>query len=202
VAESREDILEQIEAHRAAIFGLEQRLAERGPSSWPPVGFYLTFYVVSGLMIGILGSLASFLFNVAGSLVMRQDPLLFLRVYGTVFLGARALTTEDLNFFMLVAVVHFSVGAAAGAVFHVLVNRFVGPSPLLRIGLGGLYGLLIWAVNFYGVIVWLQPLLVGHAYVLELMPMGVAIATHVVYGLVLGILQPLGRFVPYRPEAV
>ena len=95
MAESREDILEQIEAHRVAIFGLEQRLAERGPSSWPPVGFYLTFYVVSGLMIGILGSLASFLFNVAGSLVMRQDPLLFLRVYGTVFLGARALTTED-----------------------------------------------------------------------------------------------------------
>jgi hypothetical protein len=82
------------------------------------------------------------------------------------------------------------------------VNRFVGPSPLVRIALGGLYGLLMWAVNFYGVIVWLQPLLVGHAYVLELMPMGVAIATHVVYGLVLGILQPLGHFVPYRPEAV
>ena len=55
----------------------------------------------------------------------RRIPLRFLRVYGTVFLGARALTTDDLNFFMLVAVVHFSVGAAAGAVFHVFVNRFV-----------------------------------------------------------------------------
>ena len=60
---------------------------------------------------------------------MHQDPLLFLRVYGTVFLGQKALTTDDLNFFMLVAVVHFSVGAVAGAVFQVLVNRFVPDAP-------------------------------------------------------------------------
>jgi hypothetical protein len=54
-------------------------------------------------------------------------------------------------------------------------------------------------VNFFFVISWLQPMLVGKAYVLELMPIWVAALTHVIYGLTLGVLQPIGHFVPYRP---
>jgi cytochrome c oxidase cbb3-type subunit 2 len=201
VTVDRDEILREIQTHRAAIAALETRLREVPGPSWPPAGFYLTFYVVAGTIIGILGSLTSFIFNVVGSLLVSQDPLRFLRVYGTFFLGARALTTEDLNFFMLVAVVHFSVGAAAGAVFHVLVNRFVPGRAGLQIVLGAAYGLLMWIVNFYLVIVWLQPRLVGEAYVIQLMPAWVAALTHVVYGVTLGVLQPLGRFVAYRPAA-
>jgi hypothetical protein len=201
VSHDREEILSQIEQHRAALATLESRLraAEPVDAPWPPPGFYLTFYVVAGLLLGILGSLTSFLFNVLGSLVVNQDPLRILRVYGTVFLGAKALTTDDLNFFMLVAVVHFSLGAVAGAVFHVLANRLVPDRPAFQIVLGGLYGLLIWVVNFYCILIWLQPRLVGQPYVLELMPVWIAALTHLVYGLTLGVLQPLGRFVPYRP---
>ncbi len=199
MARSRDEVLNEIARHRAAIGDLEARLSEPATPSWPPVGFYLTFYIVAGATIGILGSVTSFLFNVMGSLLVKQDPLLFLRVYGTVFLGAKALTTDDLNFFMLVAVVHFSVGASAGAVFHVLVNRFVPDRAGLQIVLGALYGLLMWVVNFYVVLAWLQPRAVGEAYVLQLMPAWIAALTHIVYGLTLGLLQPLGRFVPYRP---
>jgi cytochrome c oxidase cbb3-type subunit 2 len=196
---TRDEILREIDRHRAEIATLEARLGASSDASWPPEGFYLTFYVVSGMIIGILGSLTSFLFNVVGALLLNEDPLRFLRVYGTVFLGARALATDDLNFFMLVAVVHFSVGAAAGAVFHVFVNRFVPGRYVLHILLGAAYGVLMWFVNFYVVIAWLQPRLVGEAYVLQLMPVAVAVLTHVVYGVTLGILQPLGRFVAYRP---
>ena len=196
---SREEALRAIEEHRAAIIDLEAQLREPATRSWPPVGFYLTFYIVAGATIGILGSVTSFAFNVLGSLLVKQDPLLFLRVYGTVFLGAKALTTDDLNFFMLVAVVHFSVGASAGAVFQVFISRFVPDRPWLQIVLGGVYGLLMWVVNFYLVISWLQPGLVGQAYVLQLMPAWIAALTHLIYGLTLGVLQPLGRFVPYRP---
>jgi cytochrome c oxidase cbb3-type subunit 2 len=196
---SRQDILREIEAHRAAITALEGQLGAPVAPSWPPAGFYLTYYVVAGTIIGILGSVTSFLCHVVGSLLIHQDPLRVLRVYGTVFLGARALTTEDLNFFMLVAVVHFSVGASAGAVFHVVVNRFLPGRGTLHVVLGALYGLLMWVVNFYVVIAWLQPRLYGEAYVLELMPAWVAAVTHLVYGLTLGLLQPLGRFVAYRP---
>jgi hypothetical protein len=196
---SRDELLQEIERHRAALAALEVQLGDSVGVTWPPAGFYLTFYVVSGAIIGILGSLTSFIFHVLGSLIVRQDPLLFLRVYGTVFLGAKALTTDDLNFFMLVAVVHFSVGASAGAVFHVLVNWLVPERPILHVALGAVYGLLMWVVNFYVVLSWLQPMLVGQAFVLELMPAWVSALTHLIYGLTLGLLVPLGRFVPYRP---
>jgi hypothetical protein len=199
----RADIEHRLAMHRQAIRELEAELrAAPVAVTWPPPGFYLTFYVVAGLLLGILGSLTSFVFHVVGSLMVNQDPLTFLRVYGTVFLGARALTTDQLDFFMLVAVVHFSIGAAGGAVFHVAVNRWVPDRPLLQIGLGAAYGLLMWVVNFYGILVWLQPRLVGQAFVLELMPAWVAALTHVIYGVTLGVLQPLGRFVPYRTQTV
>lgn len=198
MVENREDILQEIARHRSAITTLEAQLQAPVVASWPPVGFYLTFYVVAGIILGILGSVTSFAFHVVGSLLVNQDPLLFLRVYGTFFLGASALTTDDLNFFMLVAVVHFSVGASAGAVFQVFIGRYGPTRWSAQILLGALYGLLMWVVNFFFVISWLQPLLVGKAYVLELMPMWVAALTHVIYGLTLGVLQPIGRFVPYQ----
>ena len=197
--DAEKETLRRIAEHRAAIARLEAQLPGRPAPSWPPAGFYLTYYVVSGMILGILGSITSFGCHVLGALLVHQDPLRVLRVYGTVFLGPAALGTDDLDFFMLVAVVHFSVGAAAGAVFHVLVNRFAPSRTGLQIALGAAYGLLMWVVNFYLVIAWLQPLLVGRAYVLELMPPGVAALTHVVYGLTLGLLQPLGRFAAYRP---
>lgn len=199
---ARDEILREIERHRAALAELEYDLGKPVATEvWPPPGFYLTFYVIAGTIIGILGSLTSFICNVLGSLVVDQDPLMILRVYGTIFLGEKAMVTDDLSFFMLVAIVHFSIGASAGAVFHVLINWFVPDRSALHVGLGIAYGLLIWVVNFYGVIWWLQPQLVGHAYILERMPMGIAALTHIAYGLTLGILQPLGRFVPYRPAA-
>lgn len=198
MVENREDILQEIARHRSAITTLEAQLQAPVVASWPPVGFYLTFYVVAGIILGILGSVTSFAFHVVGSLLVNQDPLLFLRVYGTFFLGASALTTDDLNFFMLVAVVHFSVGASAGAVFQVFIGRYGPTRWSAQILLGALYGLVMWVVNFFFVISWLQPLLVGKAYVLELMPMWVAALTHVIYGLTLGVLQPIGRFVPYQ----
>lgn len=203
MVQAREELHAEIAKHRDAIARLEARLEQiegpKPPDPWPPEGFYLTYYVVAGLMLGVLGSLVSFGANVVGSILLEQDPLLFLRVYGTVFLGKEALVTQDLNFFMLVAVVHFSVGAVAGAVFHVLVSLYTPERAAITIALGAAYGLLIWVVNFYVVIEWLQTSLYGEAYVLQLMPAWVAALTHMLYGVTLGVLQPLGRFVPYRP---
>jgi hypothetical protein len=58
---------------------------------------------------------------------------------------------------------------------------------------------LLWLITFYGIISWTQPMFYGQAYVLHEMPFWVALLTHLVYGLTLGLLQPLGKFVPYRP---
>jgi len=204
VQDERGALEREIAEQRSRLYDLEVRLRaldrpETQAPTWPPQGFYLTYYVIAGILLGILGSVTSFAFHVIGSVLVDQDPLRVLRVYGTVFLGESALTTTDLSFFMLVGIAHFSIGAAAGAVFHVLVNRFAADKPASTIiGLGAAYGLVMWIVNFYGILSWLQPRLVGAPYVLQLMPIWIAAATHLIYGLTLGVLQPLGRFVPYQ----
>jgi hypothetical protein len=197
-----EEILREIERHRRAIADLEAKLAASAGHArgWPPAGFYTTFYVVAGLTLGTMGALTSFVFNLVGSLIVSQDPMLILRVFGTFFIGQEALTTDNLNFLILVLLTHLIVGAIGGAVFHVVINRqFAERSPGQKILYSAFFGCAIWLINFYGIISWLQPLLVGQAYILRLMPLWVAALTHIIYGLTLGLLQPLGRFVPYAP---
>ncbi len=198
----QKEIRREIEGHRQAIAELEAKLSalpgeQRG---WPPPGFYMTFYVVAGLTLGTIAAIASFIFNVFGSLIVAQDPMKILRVYGTFFIGQDALTTDNLNFLMLVLLTHMIVGALGGAVFHVIINRnFADQSRRQKLLYAALFGCAIWLINFYGIISWLQPLLVGQAYILRLMPFWVAALTHIFYGLALGLLQPLGRFIPYSP---
>lgn len=201
---SRQQLEREIEEHRQVISRLEEELTElpTPAAPWPPPGFYATFYLVAGLMLGTMGALNSFLFNVVGSFVVNQDPMYILRVLGTFFIGKEALTTDDMTFLMLVMLTHLSVGAVAGALFHFGLNLFwpnLLASRLLLISAG--FGIALWLVSFYGVISWLQPLLVGQAFILQMMPFWVALLTHIVYGLTLGLLQPMGRFVPYSPPA-
>jgi hypothetical protein len=201
---SRQQIEREIEEHRQVISRLEEELMQlpTPAAPWPPPGFYATFYLVAGLMLGTMGALNSFLFNVVGSFVVNQDPMRILRVLGTFFIGKEALTTDDMTFLMLVMLTHLSIGAIAGALFHLGLNLFwpnLPASRLLLVSAG--FGIALWLVSFYGVISWLQPLLVGQAFVLQMMPFWVALLTHIVYGLTLGLLQPMGRFVPYSPPA-
>ncbi|MBI2951298.1 hypothetical protein HYY27_04345, partial [bacterium] len=66
-----------------------------------------------------------------------------------------------------------------------------------KVLLGAGWGQVIWIVNFYLILSWLQPMRVGEALILRMIPFWVAALTHVIYGLTLGLLQPVGRFVPY-----
>ena len=121
---SSREIENAIEQHRQAIASLEDELIERRDSTaaWPPPGFYATYYLVAGLMLGTMGAINSFLFNLVGSFIVNQDPMLILRVLGTFFIGKTALTTPDMTFLMLVMLTHLAVGAVAGAIFHLLLN--------------------------------------------------------------------------------
>ena len=202
MAEERESLHEEIENHRQAITELQEKLRQVEASNqpvWPPQEFYFVYYVVAGLMIGVIGALASFFFNVIGSMMMSQDPMMLIRVFGTFFIGEKALTTLDLNFLMLVLMAHFSVGATGGAMYHVVMNKyFLNRSYEWKLLMGGGWGLIIWIVSFYLIISWAQPMRVGEAYILSMIPIWVAALTHLVYGLTLGVLEPMGRFVPYR----
>jgi GAF domain-containing protein len=186
---TQEEILQEIERHRRSITELEARLSGE---IRVPTGFYLTFYILAGMVLGVMGGLTSFIFNMVGSLIIAQDPMAILRAFGTFFIGADALTTLNLNFLILVLLVYLSGGAVAGAAFQVMVSRYFADRPLVyKILLAGAYGLGLWIINFYGIISWLQPLLVGKAYILEMMPFWVAASTNLVFGLTLGLLQPI-----------
>lgn len=59
-------------------------------------------------------------------------------------------------------------------------------------------GLALWGVNFYGVLIWLQPALFNGNWILDqkLLPWWVAAGTHVIYGLTMALLYPFGQYLP------
>src|SRR6266487_1936791 len=46
----------------------------------------------------------------------------------------------------------------------------------------------VWAINFYAVLSWLQPLLLGGRWIIDLIPWWVAAATHLVFGWTVALL--------------
>jgi hypothetical protein len=59
----------------------------------------------------------------------------------------------------------------------------------------------LWAIAFYGVLAWFQPMLLGGNWITDpaILPPWVAAGTHIVFGLTMALLYPLGQFTPYRP---
>jgi hypothetical protein len=60
----------------------------------------------------------------------------------------------------------------------------------------------LWVINFYGLIIWLQPILIGGNWILDNIPWWVAAATHLVFGWTMLAVQPLGRFVSARTASM
>ncbi len=55
-------------------------------------------------------------------------------------------------------------------------------------------------VSFYGILLWLQPLLFGGHWITDsaLLPWWVAALTHLVYGWTMALVSPLGQYTPYH----
>ena len=91
-----------------------------------------------------------------------------------------------------------------GIPVYLALTRFAAKGGIvMRLIVASIVSLAIWAINFYGILSWLQPLLIGGdpgnwitnpAY----LPWWVAAATHLVFGWTIALLYPLGEFTPYR----
>ena len=55
----------------------------------------------------------------------------------------------------------------------------------------------VWLINYYAVLAWLQPMLIGGNWIVEQTPIIVAIVTHLIFGWTLLLVDQWGRFVPY-----
>lgn len=198
-SEAKQHELEQL---RAKVRQLQEELGvpeAAGEPEWPPRGFYAAYVVLAGFVLGAFGAMSSLLFNIVGSLLVHQNPLRLIQVYLTFPLGEPALTMESGLALATGCCLYVLTGMVLGIPFQIVLSRWFEQASLpTRFGVVTALALVLWLVNFYALISWLQPLLIGGNWILDSIPWWVAVSTHLVFGWTMLAVQPLGRFVPRR----
>jgi hypothetical protein len=204
--------LQELAALRARVQDLEADVEhESTEGQWPPQQFYAEYYATTGFLLGVFGAAMSLLVNVIGATVAGKNPLELIRVYLTFPLGENALklASADHDIFaigdgVVLAVgccLYLGTGMLLGVPFFVALVRLTeGRSLGYRLFVATALATALWVVNFWGVLVWLQPLLFGGNWMTDpkVLPPWVALVTHLVFGWTLAVLYPWGKFQPYR----
>ncbi len=87
-----------------------------------------------------------------------------------------------------------------GIPFHMILSRFFDDaSTAKRFAVATLLALGIWIINYYAIIAWAQPLMIGGSWILDQIPIWVAAGTHLVFGWTMLLVDQWGRFTPPVP---
>jgi hypothetical protein len=195
---NQEAKLRELEEMRARVRVLEAELGFGGKPAtpeWPPREFYTVYFVLAGFVLGAFGAMASLLFNIIGSLIVGQAPLRLIQVYLTFPLGEPALSVDNGLTLAIGCCLYLLTGMVLGIPFHLILSRwFEGATFPTKFVVVTALALILWVVNFYGLIAWLQPLLIGGNWIVQEIPWWVAAATHLVFGWTMLAVQPLGKF--------
>ena len=197
-AESRR---RNIDRHLEAIRDLEAQAAasEDATSSWPPSDFYLLWHVVVGMTLGGLGAAVSLLANGLAAPLFGKRALELIRVYLTFPMGAKALQLDDASLLAIGCVLYLFTGAIYGILIHlVLTVSFADASLGKRFLVATGIGLGLWIVNFYLILSWLQPMLLGGNWIVSLIPPWVGAFTHLVFAWTVAAAESWSKFEPYR----
>jgi hypothetical protein len=199
--------LRQLEELQSAVRHLEAELAAAADSEdagrqWPPSKYYTAYHALAGFSLGMFGAISSLLFNVVGSTLIGQHPLQLIRVYLTFPLGEAALHVDSGVILAVGCCLYLATGMLLGIPFHLVLTGWAPRASFVaRFLLVSGMALALWLFNFYGLLWWLQPLLFGGRWIVELIPPWVAALTHLVFAWTLLLVQPLGAYVPYAPIA-
>ena len=203
----------ELQALKAKVAALENDLAaDQIPPDWSPPSFYSGYYITVGFVLGGFAAMVSLLFNVIGATVAGKHSLEIIRVYLTFPLGARALPLGEQNsesafvisdgtILALGCCLYIGTGMALGSLFHAVICRFAeNKSLMVRLIWGSVLGAIVWFVNYYLILSWLQPSLFGGNWITDnqYLPWWVALATHLVFGWSMAVMAPFGAYVPYR----
>ena len=165
------------------------------PQTWQDAGYDAFHYAKVGVLLGIVGGCTSLVMNVIGSVLWpaisgeAQHPLRLIQIYLTFPLGESALMLNSGMLLALGCILYLATGMLYGVGF-VLAMSYLFPNARLRERLAtcSILALLVWAINFYLLISWLQPLLLGGRWIVELIPWWVGAVTHLVFGLTIATL--------------
>ncbi|MBD3671993.1 MAG: hypothetical protein HUJ26_00580 [Planctomycetaceae bacterium] len=210
-----DELRSELEQLRSREREIERLLNEQQASKgWSPQGYYGTYYALTGSLLGLIAAMVSLLLNVVGSVVAGKGSALeLIRVYLTFPLGEKALllsqgekTIGAIGDGMILAFgccLYLFTGMLLGVPIYMALARFVpNANAVLRVLFGAILGLIVWGINFYGILSWLQPLLFEKAFITsgEYLPPWVAAVTHAVFGVTIAAMYPLGEFHQYiRP---
>lgn len=188
----------QIDRHLQAIRTLEAEAAAAPTTpSWPPSGFYFTWHLGAGMIFGALGATVSLIANALAAPLFDQRALELIRVYLTFPMGARALEVDAGTVLTAGCVLYLATGAIYGVLIHLLLTvYFDRASNGRRLLAATAIGIGLWILNFYLILSWLQPLLLGDNWIVRLIPPWVGAATHLVFAwsVALAENQGWGRF--------
>jgi hypothetical protein len=204
-----------LERLRAQVQQLETEIVkERAEKGWRASGYYTAYYATAGFVLGIFGAMTSLLFNVICAPIAGKTPLELIRVYLTFPLGEKALelsntahsayAVDDGVILAIGCTLYLATGMLLGIPVYLAITRFAGSGGVIaRFAVATIISLAIWAFNFYAVLSWLQPLLVGGdpgnwITNTRFLPWWVAAATHLVFGWTIALLYSWGEYTPYR----
>lgn len=193
----RDAIQRELQLLHAKASLLEMELASASATDgWPPRRFYAAYEVLAGFVLGAVGAMASLLFNVVGSAAIGQQPLRLIQVYLTFPLGASALQIDSGLALAIGCCLYLATGMVLGIPFQLVLSRYFAHAPVAaRCAVVSALAVALWLINFYCLLSWLQPLLIGGNWILEQIPWWVAAVTHLVFGWTMLVVQPMGRFV-------
>jgi hypothetical protein len=188
-----------VEEHLAAIRDLESAEASEVTPAWPPRGYYVLWHVVAGITLGGLGALVSLGANAIGAPLLGEHPLQLIRVYLTFPMGAAALGAEKGLVLTIGCGLYLATGALYGIAVHMVMSLFFAEAPSgTRFGVATAIGLGIWIMNFYLLMSWLQPLLLGGNWIVVMIPWWVGALTHLAFVWTIFLGESFaGRFQPY-----
>jgi hypothetical protein len=167
--------------------------------TWQDPGYSAWHHAKIGLLLGCLGGCTSLILNVIGSATwpaisgQLQHPLRLIQVYLTFPLGEYALTLDGGVALALGCILYLVTGMLYGVLFTAVMSYFVPNANVwARLIFCSILALLVWVANFYLLLTWLQPVVVGNGWIADLIPWWVAALTHLIYGWTVAVLYPLG----------
>lgn len=192
----RGDKERKIQEHLQAIRKLDEAGAAK--DSGGPPAFYGIWHVLVGGMIGSIAALVSLAMNMVGALAFGVDPMRLVRVYLTFPMGEQALVAEEGLVLFIGSGLYILTGASFGIVFHLAMRlMFRDASVGKRFLLATIFGLGLWIVSFYLILSWLQPMLLGDNWIVRLVPVWVAAATHLCFAWCLLVGEMFGNQTPF-----